>query len=227
MSLRLDFCSYDAAKYAVEHWHYSRTMPVGKMVKLGVWEESVFIGAVIFGLGGGNACNGKRYGLARNFEMAELVRIALRKHRAPVSRIIAIACRLLHRQSPGLRLIISYADPSQSHHGGVYQAAGWIYTGRSSASWKAVWPDGRQAHARIAYGHVQFGIKKTVDISNAKKVLVPGKHRYLYPLNDEIRQRILPLAKPYPKRAASETIDTPIHQIGEGGEAPTAALQPI
>ena len=28
--LKLDWCSYQAAKWAVEHWHYSKTMPVAK-----------------------------------------------------------------------------------------------------------------------------------------------------------------------------------------------------
>jgi len=27
-----------------------------------------------------------------------------------------------------------------------------------------------------------------------------GKHRYLMPLDDEMKKRILPLSKPYPKR---------------------------
>lgn len=222
--LKLDWASYQAAKYAVLHWHYSRKMPVGKLVKIGVWEFDQFVGAVIFGLGGGGACNGRQYGLARNFEMAELQRIALREHKTPVSRIIAISVKMLHRHCPGLRLLISYADPAQDHHGGVYQAAGWIYTGRSAADWKAVWPDGREAHSRIARGHVQFGAHKVVDISGAKKVPIQGKHRYLWPLDAEIRARILPLMKPYPKRAASETIDTSGVQSEKGGAAPTAAL---
>ena len=41
--LKLDWCSYQAAKYAVEHWHYSRSMPAGKAVRMGVWEEDEYI----------------------------------------------------------------------------------------------------------------------------------------------------------------------------------------
>ena len=51
MNLRLDWCSYKAAKHAVMNWHYSKTMPIGKLVKIGVWEDDKFIGVVIFGLG--------------------------------------------------------------------------------------------------------------------------------------------------------------------------------
>ncbi len=222
--LKLDWCSHEAATYAVKKWHYSRKMPVGKLAKIGCWESEIFIGVIIFGLGGGGACNGKQYGLKRNFEMAELQRVALRSHESTVSRILSIACRLLTKQSPGIRLLISYADPAQDHHGGIYQGAGWLYTGRSADDWKAVWPDGREAHSRIAREHVQFGIKKTIDISGAVRVPIVGKHRYLLPLDDEIRARIEPLRKPYPKRAVSVAGDTSANHAGKGGSTPTTAL---
>jgi hypothetical protein len=45
--LKLDWCSHEAAKYACEHWHYSKCVPKQKTVKIGVWENSVFIGCVI------------------------------------------------------------------------------------------------------------------------------------------------------------------------------------
>ena len=49
-----------------------------------------------------------------------------------------------------------------------------------------------------------------------------GKHRYLMPLDAEMRARIMPLAKPYPKRAKEQA---PEHPSGLGGAAPTRALQ--
>lgn len=223
--LRLAWCDDKAARYAVEHWHYSRTMPVGKRVRIGVWEDHAFIGAVIFGLGGGGAGDGRAYGLARNFEAAELERIALCRHRTPVSRIVRIATAMLKRQSPGLRLLVSYADPGYSHHGGIYQAAGWLYVGMTADDWIAVDEMGRRYHSRIARGHVQFGCRKVLDISTMTRIIIPGKHKYLLPLDAEIRQRILPLAKPYPKRVGSETSDTPAIHAGEGGAAPTPTLQ--
>lgn len=223
--LRLDWCGYAAARYAVTHWHYSRKMPVGKMAKIGVWEDGEFIGVLLFGLGGGGAGDGRRYGLARNFEVVELQRVALREHCAPVTRIIAIAIKMLRAQSPTLRLLVSYADPAQGHLGAIYQAGNWIYTGRSADDWKIVWPSGREAHSRIARAHVQFGIRKVVDTTGGRRVVIAGKHRYLYPLDDEIRTRILPLAKPYPKRAGSIDSDAPADPgRNEGGASPTPAL---
>jgi hypothetical protein len=51
MNLHLDWCSYQAAKYACENWHYAKVIPAGKNVYIGVYEEQKFIGCVIFGYG--------------------------------------------------------------------------------------------------------------------------------------------------------------------------------
>ena len=49
--LVVDFCDYKAAKYAVEHWHYSKRMPKSKLNHIGVWENDCYIGVVLFGVG--------------------------------------------------------------------------------------------------------------------------------------------------------------------------------
>ena len=49
--LKLDWCSHEAAKYAVEHWHYSGRIPPSKLAKVGVWEDGQFIGAIVYGVG--------------------------------------------------------------------------------------------------------------------------------------------------------------------------------
>lgn len=41
--LKLDFCSYQAAKFACENFHYSKSTPAGKIIKIGVWENERFI----------------------------------------------------------------------------------------------------------------------------------------------------------------------------------------
>ena len=188
--LVVDWATHAAAKYACENWHYSGCLPVGKLVKVGAWENGSFIGVVLFGRGA-NRNMVKGYGLTQN-QGCELVRIALTKHDSPVSRICAFAMRFLKAQSPDLRLIVSYADPEQGHHGGIYQAGNWIYRGLSASALK-IWYKGKWAH------------KKTVDDSginqhNLAKKKVAGKHTYLMPLDEDMRARIMPLSKPYPKR---------------------------
>lgn len=222
--LRLDWCSHEAAKYAVEKWHYSRTMPVGKMVRIGAWESGKFIGCVLFALGM-NRSLGSPYGLQMT-ECCELVRVALTEHQTPVSRIVAIALKMLRKQSDGLRLVVSFADPVEDHHGGIYQAGGWLYAGKTSASFE--WRIGEQRLNKRAFTGQQFGGgRRSVSQipSTAKKVQTPGKHRYLMPLDDEMRQKIEPLRKPYPKRERSAENGTPGIQSGGGGVNPTRSLQ--
>jgi hypothetical protein len=199
--LKLDWASAEAARYACERWHYSKRVPVFKAVRVGVWEDNAFIGVVLFGQGATPEL-GSPYGLAST-EVCELTRIALTKHETPVSRIVAIAIRFLRRRSPGLRLIVSFADQAQGHHGGIYQAGGWLYVG------------GAETHAYIIHGapvhpktlHSRYGtggqsipwLRQHVD-PDAKRVISGFKHRYLYPLDPALRQQLLPLCRPYPKR---------------------------
>jgi hypothetical protein len=195
--LRVDWATHEAAKYACENWHYTASLPVGKLVKVGVWESSRFIGVVLF-CWGMNKSLGSPYGLQMN-ECCELVRVALKAHQSPVSRMVALALKWLAKQSAGLRMVVSFADPEAGHHGGIYQAGNWIYSGQSAASfeWRL---NGKRLNKRAYTGH-NFGKARADVPAGAVRVPTPGKHRYLMPLDDEMRKRILPLSKPYPKRA--------------------------
>lgn len=189
-SLVVDFCSYQAAKFAVESWHYSKTMPAGKTVKVGAWEDGRFIGAVVYSLGA-NKNIGRPYGL-KQVEVCELVRVALTDHKAPVSRIVSMAQKKLIETSPGLRLVVSYADPERGHNGAIYQAMNWFYVG-AVGSTTLYLHRGKYVHQRTA-----SSAYATIEGLPSKKL--PNKHKYLYPLDRAMRRQIEPLAKPYPKR---------------------------
>lgn len=195
-------------------------MPVSKSAKVGVWEDSIFIGVVIYALGA-NPHLGSPYGL-KQFEAAELVRVALTKHKTPVSRILSIAQIFIRKQSPGLRLLVSYADTEQGHHGGIYQACGWIYSGATQAK-KDFMHNGKKLQRR-AYTGKNFGLRKMSLPPGTVKTDSPKKHRYLMPLDDEMRKQIEPLRKPYPKRVRSVDSDTSGDQPEMGGANPTRTL---
>ena len=221
--LRIDWATHEAAKYAVETWHYSQRMPKSKLLKVGVWESDRFIGVVIYGVGGGNSTRGDKYGLDPAGEVVELVRVALRDHVAPVSRIIAISMVFLRRHCPGIRLVISFADTSQGHHGGIYQAGNWIYTGLTEGD-REFHVKGEILHPRTihlrGWRQVESWLRQNVD-PQARLVRTPGKHRYLMPLDDAMRAQIAPLAKPYPKRVKQAMTDIPSEQR-QGGTDPHA-----
>jgi hypothetical protein len=224
--LKIDWATHEAARYAVENWHYSEVLPVPPLVKVGAWEDGKFIGVVIFSRGANNNLL-RPFGLTC-VEGCELTRVALTQHKTPVSRIIRMGMMFLKKNSPSLRLIVSFADPSEGHHGGIYQAGNWVYTGRRPPTTEFLAPDGKQWHGRMVSKDgrikVQGKYRPCWKTSQCTPVEKQGKHRYLMPLDNEMRKQILPLAKAYPKRAGSDTSDTPAFQAGEGGSLPTPAL---
>lgn len=200
-ALKLDWCKVDAARYACREWHYSGSLPPPPRVMIGAWERERFVGVIMFSRGA--SCNLlKPYGLKQT-EGCELTRVAMRDHVTPISRMIAIATTMLRKHAPGLRLIVSYADPNEGHHGGIYQAGNWIYTGTSAASAKYRDPSGRTWHSRqvTANGvNRQFGqLRRTVRKADCVEIMQVGKHRYLLPLDAETRKRVEALHQPYPK----------------------------
>lgn len=220
--LRIDWATAEAARYACLNWHYSKSVPKGKVVRCGVWESGKFIGVVMFG-GGATPEIGSPYGLNQT-EICELTRVALTSHRTPVSRIMSISLRFLKQQSPGLRLVVSFADAGQGHHGGIYQATNWIYSGGTEThgylvNGESVHP--RSMHHRYGKGGQSIGwLRANVD-PKAERIVAGFKHKYLMPLDAEMRDKIEQLRKPYPKRAKEQE---PGHPLGLGGASPTRTL---
>lgn len=205
VELKLDWCSHKAARWAIREWYYRDTMPIGKLLKIGVWEDGQFSGVLIFGLGASDAL-GRRWGLG-TFECCELVRIALKPdHKSQISRVIKVALIMLRRHSPGVRAVVSFADPA-FHHGGVYQAGGWIYTGTTAPDRQYRDKDGNIHHSRNVKERgwdrtIGGAIVKTVKPSECEVIRIPGKHRYVMGLDEQTRAKIAKHARPAPNAAS-------------------------
>ena len=208
--LRVDWCSSEAARYAVLNWHYSRTMPVVKTVRLGVWWDGRFKGAVIFS----RPCRNQHlmFGLKPE-EVCELARVALDRHEGfHVTAVVARAMRKLQERCPALRLAVSFADPAEGHLGWIYQAGNWIYTGKSAPARMLV-HQGKKLHRRHYTGST-FDNPKATPPPGSVWIPVPGKHRYVMPLDRRMRRAMLKLAKPYPRPADALT-EGAEHQLGK------------
>lgn len=198
-------CSREAALWAVRAYHYSRTLPSGRALYFGVWENGTFIGCVIVSRG---ACAniGQPFGLSQD-RIAEVTRIALAPgHVAPVSRVLAIVVRLLRRSNPGLELLVSYSDQRQQHTGlGVYGACNWTYLGETARE-ATLWVNGRETHARTISS--KFGtrdlrwLQENVD-PQARRIDYPPKHRWALALSPAMCERLIGIAQPYPTRDRS------------------------
>lgn len=121
------------------------------------------------------------------------------------SRFLGIVLRSLKRHTP-LKFIISYADPAQGHHGTIYQATNWLYTGLSSAMPLYQLPDGSVHHSR-SLSHA-YGTHSVLHFANhgveVKLVSQAAKHRYIYFLDLTWRERLHVPVLPYPNREVAD-----------------------
>jgi hypothetical protein len=201
--LNLQFCSNRLARYACQNWHYSKRIPVNKLIKIGVWEDGIYKGVIIYGVGASAQIH-RQFNLKRT-EVCELVRIALRTHETPVSRIISISLKLLKNQCPGIRIIVSFADPTEGHHGGIYQASNWVYTGKSSDTIEYYY-NGEWRHETDVYKRLTKQVIKK--LYKRKK---QGKYRYVLAVDKSLNDYLNKLKKEFPKCGVSlisKTIDS-------------------
>ena len=195
--LKIGNIEIDAVRYACRKWHYSKSILAGSLVKYGVWENDKFIGVILYSKGA-NPNIGKPYDLDHN-KICELTRIALREHLNFVSKILMMTLRQLKKDNDGLKLVISYADSSQGHLGKIYQATNWIYVGDSFSTYIKL--NNKVFHPKTIFNRYKtISINKLRNIDkNVETVRCKRKYKYLYPLNREMRKKILKLQKPYPK----------------------------
>lgn len=230
MNITVAPCSHEAAKYAVENWHYSQAMPAGKLVRYGIWEDDTFVGCVLYGRGASNKL-GKPYNLDMT-ECVELVRIAMREHQAPVTQVVAETLKKLKASNPRLRLVVSFADPEQGHHGGIYQAGNWIYAGASNSADEYI-INGERMHGRsvLARRNSSKTARETNTLTWARKHLDPNtvqicgssKHRYLYPLDKPMRRKIEKLRIQHPHAVEGSEVSRDTSGIeGQVRSLPTA-----
>lgn len=218
VNLKIDWASYQAAEYACKHWYYNPTIPRAGLVKIGAWEDGKLVGVLIFSKGANNNL-GKPYGLTHT-ECCELTRLAFTSHKSPMTRILRIAINnFLLKKCPNIRLIITYSD-KEYHHGGIYQAANWYFLGETGGDDDYIYR-GRRYHGRAfrsTFGHIG---KYRDEIEIVKS---GSKYRYALPLDEEMKELIMSMAKSYPKRAIGVNGNTSAIQAEDSGSTPTIAL---
>lgn len=166
----------DEAVDLVKRYHYSRRIPsniqfVGTMHKPGglFGDYGQTVAAVFF-------CIPPTRWREPVLELARLVRV---NERVPLTPLIAFAAKALKRR--GADLLVSFADRTQGHHGGIYQAASWCYAGARDRSMDGVIVDGMFVAGRSA--NSTWGTRSPTKLSKmlGREVLPhfdEGKHLY-------------------------------------------------
>lgn len=115
------------------------------------------------------------------------------------------------KKLPSPNVVVSYADTSQNHHGYIYQATNWIYTGLSAKRFDYKVKGLEHLHSASLMDHVGRGVVKD-KIVKLKEMYGdklytldrPRKHRYFYFIGNkkqkkEMRQNLAYQIEPYPK----------------------------
>lgn len=213
MSFRVTRVSITDALRCCKLWHYTKTMPTAGATCYGVTEDGKPIGVVVYGMGA-NSMIHRPFGIMRH-EAAELTRVALCRHKTPVSQIIAVTLRLLRKDCPSLRIVISYADTAQGHTGGIYKAGNWSYLGESVSSVPVI--AGKPRHKRT------ISSKNPNGYTSSDWAVQKPKHKYAIGLDQDMKMLLQSMSKPYPC-AQSIVSDAGTIHVQEGGATPTCAL---
>jgi len=227
--MRLEIASRKAVKYACENFHYSKiAAPRAYDFALSIFNnKNEWCGCICYGKGANNNLLSP-YGLTQG-QGAELIRVALNGKQENVSKALSISLKIFKKKNPLSKLIVSYADIDQEHFGIIYQATNWYYVGKYNENSRGAFIiKGKKVHGKTVHGK-SIGqnineIRNHLD-PNATEFITKGKHKYLYPLSDDMKELCEKLKKPYPKRVKTIESDGTPFQEEEGGANPTLTHQ--
>ena len=170
----------------VRDYHYSERM-AGLVRHAFAWREN----GGLFG-DTGRPLAGVIYSqpVNRNFPpaSAELSRLVRRDDfGGRLSELVSWSLRWLRGNTP-TPFVLSYADSTQGHHGGIYQACGFVYVGATSPGHIGFnCPDGTFVHGRNC--NTRFGTRSVEAIAKFRPDWVPvygkPKHLYIFPLRQK------------------------------------------
>ncbi len=184
--MRLEKASYKAIKYACMNFHYAKRVPTSGYVGYSVFNDNQeWCGVIIYGYPA--SPNIVPEIELNNGQILELRRVALNNKQEITSKAISISLKLLKKDCPSVKLIVSYSDKAQNHYGTIYQATNWIFYNESETSGYEFFINGKWVHSRHGKGTI--------------KRKLAGKYKYIYPLNKSLVNLCKSLSKPYPKKA--------------------------
>lgn len=217
MKLHFTSATQDEVFHLVRDFHYSRRMPANiQHIYVARKGGGLFgdfgepLAAVVFSIPPTRWAESV-------IELSRLVRCPTTD--ITLSSLISFACDCLKKN--GHDLIVSFADWTQRHHGGVYQAAGWNYAGARERRMDGVLLEGKFIPGRSA--NSKWGTRSPTKLAKRGILVEPhyddGKYLYWRALSVRGKtkaKRLCLKSLPYPKpKYATRLLDAPL----PGGES--------
>jgi hypothetical protein len=136
-SLHLRIGHASEADQLVRRFHYSKRPPANVQIVATLHDDGGLFGDYGDAVAACYLCIPPTRWSEAVLELARLVRV---DRRIVLTPLIAAACDAAKRQ--GHDLLVSFADRTQGHHGGIYQAASWAYAGCRDRNMDGVILDG-------------------------------------------------------------------------------------
>ncbi len=199
----------DIANKFIKKHHYSGKVVQNSKLHFGCFLNNVLHGVMSFG---SSLDKSKMVGLVKGTgwnEFLELNRMAFDEKlpRNSESRCISIAMKLIKKNAPQVKWVVSFADGCSCGDGTIYRASGFVLTDIKENFNLCELPNGDKVHKMTlesnptnprkelngkSYYDVTggtFNFKKYVEVANAK-ILNGYQLRYIYFIDKTYRQRL-------------------------------------
>lgn len=192
--MRLTKANSKAIKKACLDFHYAKSIPTVQYAYNIYNNKNEWCGVIIFG-GGANNNLAKSFDLY-NGEVLELERVALNGKQEQTSKAVSLALKVLHKENPIVKMIVSYADHRQQHLGIIYQATNWLYLGKIITSDFQYYYNGKWTHERTINSK-----KNKNELKNTlQKRKNSNKFKYVYCFDKQLKDKYKKISINYPKK---------------------------
>ena len=179
--------------------HYSKRMSIF-WKGFALVEDNTISGVVVFGQP--SPPIQKHSFSDRDFKLYELCRLVVQsKTKNASSYLVGNALKMLDAPCA----VVSYADMEMGHHGYIYQATNWYYTGNTISHDHLYIIDGKRVHPMTLRDKGILSPKEWAKTNNIETVKPHPKHRYFYFVGNKTQKRNMmnkltyPIIKEYPK----------------------------
>jgi len=157
--------NYEDTKDWILNKHYAHRMP-SISYSFGLFYKSNLVGILTIGKPASNSLCIGVCGQEYKDKVFELNRLVTNDN-LPKNALSYFVSQVLKRLKEEDLILISYADEAMNHHGYIYQATNWIYTGKTKSRTDKYTPGNKHSrHYNDDYNHL-------------RKVRT-SKHRYIY-----------------------------------------------